>query len=244
MKSVKWSVFAEVAIIAGVLFSPFSKMYAENVFSDEDEQKASVVATDIYTLEMYLQVPQVLDNTTSQGSRKYKRQKIKGNMYVVWLDNGSYELLFENLVNTKFKVGGKEVTYAGYEGYASIPRSYTYIGSNKSGKFKTPCMSFHLELEPSYAIGGNNEDNSFYLQLSGSGGSTISSSTGGYRVAKRISGYCAGTQGCGCSAYSHLSPTRTASKEGPSCNATDIVATWGTWRARWKGRVSGSGCWE
>lgn len=242
MNRTLWRLFTGTFIAGCLCFSPSVDSYANDIDSDNDEEpKATVVATDVYSIQLYLKVPQVLDNTTSKGSRKYKMQKIKGEMYMSWFDNGSYELDFGNLVNTKFSIGGRNVTYTGYEGYASIPRSYTYIGSNKTGKFKTPCLSFHLELEPSYAIGGNNEDNSFYLQLSGSGTSSFVNSIG-CRVAKTFSGYCAGTQGCGCSAYSHLSPTRIAESCGPSCRATDVVATWGTWKARWRGRVGAGGC--
>jgi hypothetical protein len=109
-----------------------------------------------------------------------------------------------------------------------------YIGSNLSGKFKTPCLATSLVLEPSYAIDSVNEDNSFYLVLSGFGSS---SDKNGYRVAKSIKGKASGTQGCGCMAYGHKSPTRKAGINGPLSEVSDIVATHGTWTMKWKRRV-------
>ena len=201
------------------------------------EKEASILEIDVYTITLILRVPQVKDNTTSNGYRKYQNQRIKGNMYVKWMSDGTYQLDFGNLENHTFKVGGYRVRYKGYEDSNVVYPRFNYIGSNKTDKFKTPCLCFYLELEPSYAIGGNNEDNSFYILVAGSG-SSVFKNQDGYRVAKTFSGYVTGTQGCGCSAYSHKSPTRSAGIDGPTDRVDDVVATYGRWKAKWDGRIT------
>lgn len=219
---------------------PFvSNAYAED-WGDTDGEAASVLATDVYSFHLRLRVPQVLNNTTSRGVRKYKPQTIKGLMYIKWLSNGSFKIEFEDLYNKNFKVGGSNVRYTGYEDRNIVYTRYNYIGNNATESFKTPCICFYLELEPSYAIGGNNEDNSFYVLLAGKGSSTFQSKLGS-RIAKRFSGYASGTQGCGCSAYTHKSPTRVATICGPMDTVSDVVSTWGSWTAKFKNRVSCGG---
>lgn len=230
-----------VMLFSGWLNSiPFvSHAYAED-WDDTDEETASVLATDVYDFYLRLHVPQVLNNTTSRGVRKYKPQTIKGLMYIKWLSNGSFKIEFEDLYNKNFKVGGSNVRYTGYEDRNIVYTRYNYIGDNATESFKTPCLCFYLELEPSYAIGGNNEDNSFYVLLAGKGSSAFQSKIGG-RIAKKFTGYASGTQGCGCSAYTHKSPTRVATICGPMDTVSDVVSTWGSWTARFKNRVSCGG---
>ena len=228
-----------IFLFAGLMNVAFiSTAYAET--TDEDEASEWVVATDVYSFNLRLKVPQVFNNTTSLGYRKYQAQTIKGDMYVKWLSDGSYAIQFSNLANNKFKVSGTYVTYKGYEDRNVVYTRYNYIGSNSTESFKTPCLCFFLELEPSYAKGGNNEDNSFYVLLSGSGSSFFKKSAGS-RIAKKFYGYAAGTQGCGCAAYTHKSPTRSATVCGPMDDVSDVVATYGTWTAKWKKRISCSG---
>jgi hypothetical protein len=197
-------------------------------------EESAIVAEDIYTFKLSLKVPQVLDNSNSKGVRKVQSQAIKGYFHVLWHEDGNCTFDTSGLYNTKFKVGGRNVTYKGYAGDGIIYPYFNYIGSNLSGKFKTPCLATSLVLEPSYAIDSVNEDNSFYLVLSGFGSS---SDKNGYRVAKSIKGKASGTQGCGCMAYGHKSPTRKAGINGPLSEVSDIVATHGTWTMKWKRRV-------
>lgn len=201
----------------------------------KEEEDITAIAEDEYDLKLTLKVPQVFDNSKSIGYRKYQTQNIKGKMYIVWLNNGSYRLLFENLENQQFKVGGQKVTYNGTEDRNVVYTRYNYIGSNKKNTFTTPTLCFFLELEPNYAIGGNTEDNSFFVTVAGAG-SSAHSKKHNCRISKKFSGYVAGTQGCGCSAYGHLSPTRTAGVCGPTDKVDDVVATYGTWKATWKQR--------
>ena len=200
--------------------------------TNDEEDSSTVIAVDTYSFCLSLKVPQVLDNTKSLGHRKYQSQRIKGEMYIKWLDDGAFSIEFGNLRNSSFKVSGAYVTYTGYEGKNVVCSRFNYIGNNKIEVFKTPCLCFYLELLPSYAKGGNTEDNSFYVLLAGTGDSKFKSKYGS-RIATRIRGYAAGTQGCGCSAYSHKSPTRNATVVGPMDGISDVVATFGTWSAKW-----------
>lgn len=211
-------------------------IHAVNSMSDTEES-ASIVAIDVYDMTLTLKVPQVLENTTSTGYRKFKTQKIKGTMYVKWLSDDTFGLEFANFENMNFKVGGYRVSYKAIADNNVVYQRYNYIGNNGTDVFKTPCICFYLELEPSYAIGGNTEDNSFYILLAGSG-TSVFKKRDDYRVANKMAGYVAGTQGCGCAAYTHKSPTRSAGIYGPTDRVDDVVATYGRWKALWKSRVT------
>lgn len=205
---------------------------ADAAYCYDVQSDAKVMCFDQYSLSISLKVPQVLDNMQSKGYRTYQKQTIKGTMYIVWLSDGSYRIEFDDLENKKFKVNGAYVTYEGMVDETIFPR-FNFIGSNKTGKFTTPCICFAVTLEPSYAIGEASEDNSFTLILSGKGSSTKCNGT---TIAKKLSGYASGVQGCGCSDYGHKSPTRKATMNGPGNAADDVVATFGTWTAKWKTR--------
>ena len=94
-----------------------------------------------------------------------------------------------------------------------------------------------MELEPSYAIGEPDADNSFRLMVAGYGKSAQIKGNGCW-VAKSIGGYAAGTQGCGCKDYGHISPTRGATVCGPGEAIPDVVSTYGRWKATFKGRAT------
>ena len=138
------------------------------------------------------------------------------------------------MVNRNFKVRGIRVGYEARVNDDVFMHKLTYIGNNLTGKFKVPTTCFWLELYPSYAIGQPSEDNSLYLLLSGKGSSSLKY---GPRIATTLKGNVSGTQGCSCSAYGHASPTRIGWLYGPSELVDDVAATYGTWRARWKGRT-------
>ena len=221
-------------IIGAVSINSYIPVYSET--QNDLSSNQTPIAEDEYDFGIFLNVPQVINNSDSHGYRQYRVQSIIGKLYIYWMEDGEYIIDFDNLRNTMFKVGGKHVTYNGLiDRNVVIPR-FNYIGNNKNGVFTVPSMSFYLELEPSYAIGGNTEDNSFYLLLAGKGGSSLTG-MGGVRIAKYIAGHVAGTQGCGCSAYGHKSPTRRASISGISEVVEDVVPTYGTWSARWRKRT-------
>lgn len=201
-------------------------------YGEETEETSPVIAADEYSFSLTLKVPQVLNNTSSLGERKFKTQHIKGKMYIVWHEDGTFSIEFSDLVNKNFKVRGVNVTYDAIPDESVFPR-FNYIGNNKTGKFSTPCLCFAVVLEPSYALGGATEDNSFTLVLSGKGTSSFKKDQN-RTVAKTFSGYAAGRQGCGCAAYGHKSPTRDATVCGPGERDNDVVATFGKWTATWK----------
>lgn len=200
------------------------------------ESSADVVAVDEYDFRVRLQVPQVIDNMTSQGYRAYRQQTISGPMFVNWLSGGKFSLEFDTLVNSNFKVRGANVTYATTVlPEVSCPR-FVYIGSNRTNKFTKASIGFYAQLCPSYAIGEPEEDNSFYLMFAGRGVSCLNRSLDA-RVVTRLSGYAAGMQGCSCTAYGHKSPTRNAGIIGPTEVVNDVVSSFGMWRATWKSRI-------
>ena len=82
------------------------------------------------------------------------------------------------------------------------------IGSNKTNKFKTASICFSIIAEPSYNIGEIDEETALYVTLAGKG--NINSSG----TMSSAMGYVAGTLGCGCRDYGHVSPTRTIGQHG------------------------------
>lgn len=187
-----------------------------------------VVVTDVYSLTLNLRVPQVLDNSSSTGRRMYKVQRLSGELYVSYVDDGTVDISVEGLVNNSFKVGGANVRYQ----VTTDVRSWNLIGSNKTGIFKKPSICLDIEAFPSYVWSWEpDSDNSFILTLAGYGVSY-----------KYIHGYVAGTQGCGCTAYGHKSPTRRMGPYGkPTPLVVDVAATYGTFKLKLKRTIVG-GC--
>lgn len=220
-------------IFAAVLaLSPLVSMHGEDV--EEESPEVSVV--DSYEIKMTLKVPQVVDNMESMGYRKNKTQRIKGFMYVMYYSDGTTGYSFGELTNCDYKVGGSRVTYqAEVDENALYPR-WNYIGNNARGIFKTPSVCFSVVAYPSYAKSDPEMDNSLYLTLAGSGTTCLKN---GARVPYCISGYVAGTQGCGCTDYGHVSPTRRIGAYGALCGAVDdVAAVYGRWSLKFKGRVT------
>lgn len=112
------------------------------------------------------------------------------------------------MVNKTHKLSsGKNVTYDAVIGSAYEPR-FNAIGNNKTGAFRTASVCFSVEAEPSYSLSELSEDTSLYITLAGKGDID---SKGRMRT---VSGYAAGTIGCGCKDYGHISPTRTIGYDG------------------------------
>lgn len=223
---------------AGMLFLwPSPAVHA--LVGDEyiaDTEEPTVVAKDEYSFKMSLRVPQVVNNSTSKGKRVYKRQKIYGVMYVEYMADGSYEISFGELHNKNFKVAGQSVRYNTIVmGNDLIPGCFNYVGNNATGMFKQSTLCFSVQMEPSYAIGVPDNDNSIYVTCAARGSTKLHN---GVRIPLRFSGMAAGTQGCSCSAYGHISPTRAASLRGPTDKVEDAAATFGKWTAKWQRRVT------
>lgn len=210
-------------------------------FISEAAIKREIV--DVYTLQISLKVPQVVDNMQSLGKRTYKIQRITGRILVHYdVETGlASSLNLDQLVNKSFKVGGQYVKYKHLENSSifGIPQIWNAIGSNKTLIFNKSSVCFYAELEPSYALSEANNDNSLILIFSG-GNSMISKKIDGIktRFPTFISGYVTGTQGCGCRDYGHLSPTRIIGIHGASDQAIDIASVWGTWKAKFSYRTS------
>lgn len=198
---------------------------------------------DEYSFKMVLRVPRTYDNTQSLGYRKYQTQTVKGLLRIVYSADGEGRKTYievADLVNKTHKVLGCPVTYLTYVGNDSDwPTRIGYIGSNKTGQFKTPFVSFSMDANPSYNVGADEPDNALILRLSGQGTSKLVTWNGykDVRIIKTLVGTLSGDLGCGCTAYGHKSCTRTAAWYGPTDDATDIAAIGkGTWRATWSRR--------
>lgn len=188
---------------------------------------------DVYDLVITLKVPQVFNNNTSQGYRKYQTQKIKGFMSVTYDTKGNTKPIIDvfGLENKTFKVRSKYVTYESEVNDDEISSRLVRIGSNKTGKFNTASICFYVEAVPNYALGDVDEDNSFYLLFAGSGTCTTAKKSG-VNYIKKMSGRVTGTQGCSCYAYGHVSPTRTAGYCGPTDQVEDVACVYGSWTAK------------
>ena len=184
-------------------------------------------AKDVFDVTLSLNVPRVYQNEQSQGYRKIQRQTVKGEMtWEYGADGRISDVRFSGFVNrTHVMSNGRNVTYdVDIDRLVSTPR-FNLIGSNKTGVFKTPSVSFFLVMEPSYNIGALDEDNALYVMLSGKGTTAVQGNV------KTLTGNVAGTIGCGCTAYGHKSPTRVIGEFGATDNVDDVAAVYGTWKA-------------
>lgn len=130
-----------------------------------------------------------------------------------------------NLFNKTHRLSnGKHVTYDGYLD-ESKPFRVSAIGNNRTQKFNVASICFSLMAEPNYNIGQFDEDTSLFVTLAGKG--TIRN-----EQIKNAKGSVAGTLGCGCYAYGHVSPTRIIWWYGISDIVTDVAAVYGSWRIR------------
>lgn len=207
----------------------------------------SDTVTDWYRFRMSLKVPRVYDNSDSRGYRKYQRQTLSGYMSISYdgQDAGSAPTVaVSRLENQKHRIGGRKITYECTvdDGSIVLPR-VNYVGDNGAGRFRTPTVVFHLDAEPSYNVGEDDEDNSLFVTVSGHGASFSRKVPGGTaRIPRRFSGAVAGTLGCGCRAYGHVSPTRVAGPCGATDAVDDVAPVHGTWKARFVTR-NGSQIW-
>jgi len=198
---------------------------------------AGGTVVDEYSLVMKLQVPRIYDNTESLGKRKYQVQRLEGTLYIAYADGEEMpQVMVSNLVNKTHKIGGKGIRYScTVDEGCTVPR-VNLIGSNRTGVFNVPTMSFGLDAEPDYNVGEDDEDNSLIVNLAGKG-ATSTDGCGNRRI-RIVKGYVAGTMGCGCRAYGHVSPTRVADACGASDLVDDVAAVFGVWYAKFRRRVS------
>lgn len=154
--------------------------------------------TLVYKTSLTLYVPRVYGNTESLGYRKIQRQRISGWIKV---DKGSLTESGEPTIEAAFtndthRVQGAKVAYGCIADDEAT--MWRYIGSNRTGVFVKPCVRIALDCNPSYNIGADEPDNTLIITLAGRG-----------NTEKLIKGHVTGQIGCACTAYGHVSPTRT-----------------------------------
>lgn len=182
---------------------------------------SALAQTDVYSFRMNLNVPQVVDNSSSRGKRVYRRQRLEGTLTVTYHQDAPPEVAITGLRNRNYKVAGNPVAYK-----TTVGEYVTWhlVGNNATGVFRKPSVCFGMEAQPSYVYAYAYEptnDNSLVLTLSGKG-----------RSRRHITGHVAGTLGCGCSDYGHKSPTRVMGPYGrPLDIVVDVAGVSGTWKA-------------
>lgn len=211
-----------------------------------------------YKFRMTEYVPKIFDNMESLGYRRYVTQRIEGELDIEYIEGSRPAISIEDLVNKSHRINGEYVTYkttVNNDGEIEGPITrVNLIGNNKTGKFTTASVVFYMDAEPSYNVGEDEEDNSLLCTFAGKGTTSIKTikawekysytdsngktrsalrqvTLGSYRIISTLRGYNAGTLGCGCSAYGHVSPTRIAGALGPTDEVDDVAAIWGVWRA-------------
>lgn len=196
-------------------------------------QVCSAAIVDEYKFTMRVYVPRIYDNTASLGYRKYKQQTVNGTLRLTY-ESGTVRptITVTNLVNKSHKINGCNITYTTTvdSGDYVYPR-VNVIGNNKTGVFKTGTIVFHMDANPSYNIGEDVEDNSLLITLAGR---TTTKVVNCRRVIGTGRGNLAGTLGCGCTAYGHVSPTRVLGVEGPTDEVDDVASVWGVWSMRYQ----------
>ena len=196
-------------------------------------QVCSAAIVDEYKFTMRVYVPRIYDNTASLGYRKYKQQTVNGTLRLTY-ESGTVRptITVTNLVNRSHKINGCNITYTTTvdSGDYVYPR-INVIGNNRTGVFKTGSIVFHVDANPSYNIGEDVEDNSLLITLAGRANTKV---VNGRRVIGTGRGNLAGTLGCGCTAYGHVSPTRVLGVEGPTDEVDDVASVWGTWAIRYQ----------
>lgn len=179
--------------------------------------------TYVYKVSMKLYVPRVFDNMQSLGYRKMQWQHVTGYLAVdmdVSDDTGGEPRVWAyDFVNKTHKVLGARVTYSDVW---ATDVMWRYIGSNKKNVFKKPNIKLSLDLNPSYNIGADEPDNTLVITMAGCGSSD-----------NLIIGRVTGQIGCGCTAYGHVSPTRTV-----DCRVSDIVPMFGSFTMRLVSRLA------
>lgn len=129
-------------------------------------------------------------------------------------------------MNTAHKLSnGKNVTYDVMLDDEGRGFTFNAVGSNKTGIFNGASVCMSIVAEPSYNVGELDEDTSLYITLAGKG--RLKNGRVSY-----VHGRAAGTLGCGCTAYGHVSPTRAIGWNGPTDEVVDVASTYGTWLMR------------
>ena len=192
----------------------------------------TATVVDTYKFKMRIDVPRIYENSLSLGYRKYQKQTLYGELQVRYPQGEDYvDFQVKGLYNKTHKVNGSSVKYDCF-GWNEGDWMAVAVGNNKTRKFSQSGFRFSFIADPSYNIGGVEEDNSLFLDLAGHGKLGLKK---GYNVPYSISGSVSGTIGCGCGEYGHISPTRWYFG-GVTSLVTDIAPVNGTWTATFKER--------
>lgn len=192
-------------------------------------------AVDVYDFKARVNIARVYANSDSLGYRKFQKQTLEGRIEIEYGEEFQPSISLVGLVNKTHKVNGENVTYKCLTNDERLYRRMNFIGSNKTGKFRTPAICLFVEAYPSYAVESQDEDNSLYFVMSGKGSSTTCM---GARIPKTIIGKIAGTIGCGCKGYRHISPTRVLGKCGVSELVDDVCPLDGTFKMKYNKKES------
>ena len=148
----------------------FFKTVVAGIFAGLVSLASFAHVIDQYSFTMHLYVPRVYDNMQSLGYRKYQPQILKGTLFVIYTDDQETLVKVYDLENRTHKINGKRVTYECSESpYDDNGVLTVGVGSNKTLKFTHSGVKFSFMANPSYNIGGLDEDNTLILNLSGHG---------------------------------------------------------------------------
>jgi hypothetical protein len=121
----------------------------------------------------------------SLGYRKYQTQRLKGFLRLAYVDGENRpRIQIRGLENHTHKINGKWITYECMQNEEVVPLAVG-VGSNRTGRFRTGAVKFSIIADPSYNIGGVEEDNVLMLDMSGKGNISVG-------VLKRIRGSVSG----------------------------------------------------
>lgn len=157
---------------------------------DSDHSPYDIVET--YSLTMRLKVPRIYDNMQSLGYRRYQPQRFVGELSLVYRSTGDVDVQVNGLTNRTHRINGKFITYECSEWpYEDFQNMAVAVGSNRTLKFKQGGIDIAFVADPSYNIGGIDEDNTLMLRMSGTGHI-------GLTGLRSVRGSVTGRIGCGC----------------------------------------------
>ena len=186
---------------------------------------------DTYKMTMRLRVPRIYDNMQSLGYRRYQPQRFVGELSLIYRSTGDVDVQVNGLTNRTHRINGKFITYECSEWpYGDFQNMAIAVGNNRTLKFNQGGIDVAFVADPSYNIGGLEEDNTLMLRMSGMGSI-------GLTGLRSMRGSVTGRIGCGCSSYGHISPTRIWHSYVTGI-VTDVAPVYGTFTLRFRKRTT------
>ena len=146
----------------------------------------------------------------------------------MYRSDGSVDAVVYGLTNRTHRINGKNITYVCHPD-DEHQNLVVAVVSNRTMKFGQGGIDIAFIADPSYNIGGVEEDNTLMLRLVGMGSITSD------RL-RTLRGSATGRIGCGCHAYGHISPTRIWHSFLTEI-VVDVAPMYGSFTARFKGRT-------